>query len=417
MEVNKRTHTATPQPILDRAPLNQFAHGRFLPKPHDKHSVHANADCLCSSAWLDLGREPIVLSIPQTDRYYLLSFFSAWGEIFETSSPRNSGTRAGHLGFVSPRWHGGLPAGMKPITAPTETVWIHGLFEARGPEDIEMVHRLQDQFRLSALSDWDKPPIPHGIPFRMDVDLKNSPQEQVEGFDARAFFTRLSRLMRKNPAQAKDAEIIAQFAQIGFFPSEDFAFEMLPPSTAQAMHRAITAAQKRIAAAGKMSGRGKTVNNWSLHVHPAGAEGSYLDRAASARTGVFAARAEDILCFHTSVDQLGEPLKGINRYVIHFGRDLLPPVHAFWSVTLYDSHQQLIVNNILRNAIGDRDRLRLNPDNSLAIHIQHDWPGAAEDSNWLPSPKDIFTLALRLYLPKRGAIGGSWRPPAVMRLN
>jgi hypothetical protein len=183
------------------------------------------------------------------------------------------------------------------------------------------------------------------------------------------------------------------------------------------MHRAIAAAQMRIAAAGKASGRGKTFNNWSLHVHPGVAEGSYLHRAASARTGAFAAMAEDILCFHASVDILGEPLKGTNRYVINFSRDLLPPVHAFWSITLYDSRQLLIVNNIFRNAIGDRDRLKLNPDNSLAIHIQHDWPGAAEDSNWLPSPKDTFTLALRLYLPKRGAIGGSWRPPAVMRLN
>jgi hypothetical protein len=417
MDIIKRIHTATPYPTLSAAPLNQFAHGRFLPEPHDKHVIHPNADCLVSSAWLDLSRGPVVLRIPRCDRYHLLSFFSGWYEIFETNSPRSGATQGGPLAFVGPRWSGKLPPGVKPIVAPTETVWIHGWFEVGGREDIELVHRVQDQFLLSPLSEWGNPPMPRGLPFRMDVDQKTTPQEQVARFNARGFYTRLSRLMQRNPAQACDGEIVAEFGRVGFFPTEDFAFEMLPADTAQAMHGAVAAAQIRIANAEKSAGSGKIVNSWSLHVHPGHYQKNYLDRAVAARSGVLAAMAEDVLCFRTAVDHTGEPLKGTNRYVINFCRNLIPPVNAFWSITLYDSRHHLVVNSILRNAIGNRDRLRLNPDSSLSIHIQHEWPGTTKDCNWLPAPKDAFSLALSMYWPKPDALTGSWRPPAVMRAN
>src|SRR5206468_3091913 len=184
MDAVKRTQTATPYPTLHRAPVNQFAHGRFLPGPHDKSVVHPNADCLTSFAWLDLRREPVVLSIPWTDQYYLLSFFSAWYEIFETYSPRNDGGQGVHLGFVAPYGPGKLPDGVRAIVAPTETVWIHGWFEASGPENIELVHSVQDEFRLIPLSEWSSAPVQSGVPIQMVVDEKSTPQANVDKFDA-----------------------------------------------------------------------------------------------------------------------------------------------------------------------------------------------------------------------------------------
>jgi hypothetical protein len=416
MEITKRMLTATPYPTLHSAPVNQFAHGRFPPRPDEKSGIHANADCLTSSAWLDLAKEPIVLTIPACDRYHLLSCFSGWHQIFDTCSPRNSGTHGGHFALVPPRWRGKMPAAVKPLVAPTEMVWIRGLLEVRGAEDADVVHNLQDQFRLSPLSEWDHQPVPHSVPFRLDVNQKTTPQEQVATFDARSFYTRLSRLMQRNPAQPCDAEIIAEFVRIGFFPGEDFAFEMLPGQTARAMQRAVEPAQVKIADAEKKSALARTLPHWSLQTHPDPYHKSYLDRAAFARSGVFSAMPEDILCFHTSVDHTGEPLKGTHRYVINFARDMSPPVNAFWSITLYDARQQLVLSNTRRNAIGNWDRLRLNSDNSLSVHIQHEWPGEAEDYNWLPSPRDVFSLALRMYWPKREALTGIWRPPALIRV-
>jgi hypothetical protein len=415
MDVIKRMQTATPYPTRHSAPVNQFAHERFLPGPHDKSVAHPNADCLTSFAWLDLRREPVVLSVPWTDRYYLLSFFSGWYEIFAAHSPRNDGGQGAHFGFVAPHWNGKLPPGVRAIVAPTETVWIHGWFEASGRENIELVHSVQDEFRLIPLSEWGSPSVEHRGPARMDVDEKCNPQEYVDKFDARCFYTRLSGLMEKNPVPECDNDIVRDFARAGFFPCEDFTFEMLPAEMTQAMQAAVASAQRRIAEVEQNPARGQRVNGWSLHTHPGRYQKNYLDRAADARRGIVAAVADDVLCFHTGTDHSGEPFKGSNQYLIDFSPDLIPPVNAFWSITLYDSRQHLVPNSVLRNAIGDRDRLRVNPDNSVSIHIQHDWPGPAKDSNWLPAPKEAFSLALKMYWPKPDAVAGSWRPPAVMR--
>jgi DNA sulfur modification protein DndE len=178
------------------------------------------------------------------------------------------------------------------------------------------------------------------------------------------------------------------------------------------MHSAVPAAQIKIATA-KTARRKTSINNWSLYIHPGSYQINYLERAAAARSGVAAALAEDLVCFYTAIDQTGEPLTGAKQYVIHFSQDLTPPVGAFWSITMYDSRDRLVPNNINRHVIGDRDRLRLNPDNSLSIYVQHNWPGAEKDSNWLPAPKDRFNLALRMYWPKLDVLAEGWRPPAV----
>jgi hypothetical protein len=418
LDVIKRIHTARAHPGLQGAPLNQFAHRPLLPE-RDKNVVHPLPDCLRSSAWLDVSKEPVILSIPPSPKYYLLTLFTNWFEIFQTCSPRNSGVHGGHLGFVSPRWHGKLPAAVKRIVAPSDTIWVDGCIEADGPDGGELVRALQEQFRLTPLSEWGNDPRSRSLPHRLDVDETHTPQEQLAKLEAREFFTRLSVLMRRHPTVIGDADIVAQFARVGFFPAEDFAFDMLPASTIAAMHRAVNAAQARMEYLANALAQGRTINGWILHVHPGYYGTNYVRRAVDARIGTPVALAEDVLCFHTTVDQAGEPLTGDARYVINFLPEHLPPVNAFWSIAVYNSRQCLVTNDLHRNVIGDRNRLRRNADkdNSLSIHIQHDWPGAANDSNWLPSPKHIFRLTLRMYWPKAEAFDGNWRPPAVIRLD
>ena len=416
MDINRRMHTAAPYPSARSAPVNQFAHERFLPELRETSIAHAQADCLKSSAWLDVSKEPVVLTVPRINRYHLFSFFSGWYEIFGSISPRTATTQGEHFGFAGPHWTGKLPAGVKRVTAPTETIWIDGCFAVDGAEDIELVHRLQDQCRLTPLNEWGTPPMQHSFPFRSDVDQKAPPEEQIDKLDARAFFTRLSSLLQRNPPQLHDNAIVADFAHIGFFPGQDFEFEMLPPHTTLAMHSAVPAAQIRIATA-KTAGRNASFNSWSLRIHPGSYQTNYLERATAARSSVAAALAEDLVCFRTVMDQTGEPLTGAKQYVIHFPPNLTPPVNAFWSITMYESQDRLVPNSIHRHVIGDRDRLRHNPDNSLSIYIQHDWPGADKDSNWLPAPRDHFNLALRMYWPKLDVLSEGWRPPAVASGN
>jgi hypothetical protein len=162
---------------------------------------------------------------------------------------------------------------------------------------------------------------------------------------------------------------------------------------------------------------GPSRNNWWLHVHPGDYKTNYLDRAAAARFAIPASLPEDVMCYHTAVDCDGEPLRGAYRYLINLQPDGIPPVNAFWSVTLYDSRQHIVPNSLHRFVIRSRDRLRIDSDNSLSLHIQHDWPGANRDSNWLPVPKEAFNLALRMYWPKSQAVSGTWQPPAVTRTH
>lgn len=418
MDLSRRACTAAPHSGSHSAPVNQFAHARFLAGPFDRRVTQPNVDCLNSSAWLDLNKEPIMLTVPRTRRYYVLSFFSEWFEIIGTISPRIPGAHGGPIGFVGPNWSGKLPDGVKRIAAATDFVWIDGYCAVSGAEDIQLAHSVQDEFILTPLSAWGQPALPHSLPSRLKVDQKTAPQEQVAGLDARAFYTQLARLMHRSQSLSHDSEILAECAQIGFFPGEDFAFDMLPTDTIRAMDVAVAAAHSRIIEAEKSTELAKAVNNnWSLQTHPGHYHKNYLSRAAGARASVFPALAEDLTSFHTAIDHTGEPLRGGNRYVINLAGNLMPPVNAFWSITLYDRSQRLVANDIQRYVIGDRDRLRLNSDNSLSICIQHEWPGETRDANWLPAPKDAFNLAFRLYWPKPEVLSGLWRPPAVTRTN
>jgi hypothetical protein len=417
MDAIRRMKTATPQPSLRGAPINQFAHRRFLPSHSDKDATYPSLDTLSSSAWLDLHKDPVVLSAPQIDRYHVINFWSSWYEIFGTVSPRTPG-RSGDFAFIGPHWRGSLPTGVQQVLSPTATVFIHGYFEVNGAEDIQLVHQLQDQLRLTSLRDWAHSGSPHAVPFSHDVDRKTAPQEQVARLGAFGFYSRLSKLLEKNPAQEWDTGILADFRAIGLLPGPDFSFETLPSATTQAMEWAASAAQiKMMHEEEKNRARDQTANGWSVRIHPGNYGTNYLQRAVDARSGIAVSLAEDAMWFHTSVDHAAQPLSGAHKYVIDFSRDAVPPVNALWSITLYDAHHHVARNDLHRYLVGDRSRLRVHPDNSISLYIQHEWPGESRDSNWLPTPKDAFSLALRLYWPKPQALTGKWHPPEVIRMN
>ncbi len=357
----------------------------------------------------------MILNIPPTDRYYVLSLFSAWGDLFDAISPRTTGMEGDRIALTGPRWRGRLPGGLKRIVAPSEMIWINGRIQAADCEDLQIVHCMQDEFRLIPLVDWGKAVQPHTSPFRSDIDKHITPEEQVRSLPAPTFFTRLSILMRKHRPYPRDAAMIRQLVRIGFSPSNEFAFETLPSAITQAMFDAIPAAKLTIARAAEAPAM--KMNNWVFRVHPRRSETNYLSRAAAARNAFWNCLAEDVVAFQATEDRTGEALRGTNAYVIHFGQEHVPPVNAFWSITVYDSRRLLAPNAIHRHVICDRNKLRLNSDHSVSIYIQHGWPGAETDSNWLPAPRDAFELLLQLYWPKSEVLSGIWRPPALTRLR
>jgi hypothetical protein len=423
MDVSMRQSTNVPNANTTalRAPINQFAHARTYPRAEDRDVVRYNFDTLYSPVWLDLAPEPIVLSVPDTGgRYYLLPMLDMWTDVFSVVGLRTTGTKAGNFALVGPGWSGTLPNGMTKIVTPTPVIWVLGRTQTNGPADYDNVHKVQDGYRLTPLSQWGKAYMPPAsTPVDPAVDNKTPPLVQVNKMDGVAVLGRLAELMTKYPAHANDYPILFRMRQIGFEPGKPFDGSKLDPGLVKTINAAAKDALVDLEQSGKSgAGIGLHVNSWFYQTSTVGTYGTaYKLRAMGTLIGLGVNLPEDAVYPASFVDGEGKPYSGANRYVLHFDKGKLPPADAFWSVTLYDKDGFQAPNALSRFALGDRDKLNFNADGSLDIFIQNESPGADKEANWLPAPKDEFNLAMRLYSPRREALAGSWTPPPVRRLN
>jgi hypothetical protein len=412
----RKTTNAVPGHQLAR-PVNQFAHLRAFPSASFKDVVRANVDTLYSSAFLDLSREPLVLSVPDTHgRYYLLPMLDAWTNVFATPGTRTTGNAAGTFVITGPNWSGKLPAGMRELKSPTDLAWILGRTQTNGPSDYPAVHAIQDGYTLVPLSLYGKPFTPPAGKSDPAVDMKTPPVEQLQKMSATQFFTRLARLLKANPPPASEAPILEQLAKIGVRPGEDFDPAQLDPAVAKGLEQSVSVALGRLQEAQKRTGA--PVNGWHIPPSNVGNFGSdYATRAIIALIAFGANLPADAVYPTTFVDADRQPLDGSKRYTLHFAKGQTPPVNAFWSLTLYDAQSFFVDNPMNRYALSSWMPLVRNADGSLDLYIQHDSPGGEKEANWLPAPAASFNVTLRMYWPKDtkpSITDGSWVPPAVM---
>jgi len=398
-------------------PPNRFNHARAFPPADFKAVIRANVDTLYSSAWLDLGPEPMVLSVPATDRYFMLPLLSMWTDVFAAPGTRTTGPdRAREFLVAGPTWSGVVPRGLELIRSPTRWVWIIGRTQTNGAADYASVHKVQDQFRLvplSARGDAGYTP-PKG---KVDpaIDMKTPPPAQVAQMDATAFFARFAQLLKDNPPNADDYPTLHRLERVGFVAGGDFDLKAGSPAIRQAFERGMADAKKALAETARKSS-GEAASGWAYRV-TGGAYGvDYGFRAVIAYAALGYNLAQDAVYPSVAKDSDGRPLDGNQRYVLHFDKGALPPVKAFWSVTAYDAGGYFIANALNRQALGDRDPLVRNADGSLDLYLQADSPGKEKEANWLPVAKAPFNLLLRLYWPKSEIMDGAWTPPPVRRI-
>ncbi|MFN7022080.1 MAG: DUF1254 domain-containing protein [Phycisphaerales bacterium] len=399
-------------------PMNAFHHYRTYPAGDFREVVRPNFDTLYSSAWLDLTQEPMIVSAPDTQgRYYLLPMMDMWSDVFAVPGKRTSGTRAGSWAVVRSGWTGMLPEGVERIESPTAYVWIIGRTQTNGPRDYEAVHKVQAGYTITPLSQWGMKPKP--VEYRPDptVDMKTPPLVQVNSMPAAKYFTYGAELMKLNPPHITDWSQVARLKRVGIEPGKDFDFDKAPPEVRKGLERAATDSLKLMNE--KVPTLARVVNGWQMNTETMGVYGNhYLKRAVIAMIALGAIQPVDAIYPILTADADGKPLDGANKYVIHFGKEELPPAEAFWSITMYDNDGFPVMNTLNRFAIGDRDELKYNADGSLDIYIQHESPGAEKQSNWLPSPKSGgLGITMRLYAPKPEALDGRWNPPAVFRVK
>lgn len=418
MDVTKTVSTAVSKPAGLKAPLNQFAHFREMPDVAFIDVISPNVDTLLSIAWLDLAKEPMILSLPAIgSRYYVMQIMDAWTNVIANPGMRTAGSDAGDFAIVGPGWTGELPKALQIIKSPTNTVWVVGRTQTNGKDDYAAVHAIQDRYKLVPLSAWGKNDVADQRgPVARGVDPK-SPAEQVAQMAAGSFFARLNELMKSNPPAADDDEAIKKFAAISVAPGAPFDPAKLDPTIVKAVDTGVRAAREQIETESKKP-RGKLVNNWSIITEGMGRYGKdYLFRSVIAQLGLGANLPEDALYPSTRVDGEGSELTGTNRYIIHFPKGQLPPVGAFWSLTMYNSKRGFVDNRINRYAIGDRNNLTFNEDGSLTLYVQYEPPGREKEPNWLPASQRDFNLVMRLYSPKKEILDGTWKPPAVQRVT
>jgi hypothetical protein len=414
--------TNVSKPEGGRAPFNQFDHHREFPDAKNNKIVGMNVDTLYSLANLELTAEPIVLVVPPMDgtRWWIMQVIDAWNDVPAAPGSRTHGHKGGPFAIVGPNFKGQVPAGLEIIRCDTSIAALGGRTYTGGPDDCAAVHTIQDGYQLIPLSQWKGTDTryapPASVPVKPGIDSRTPVPAQVFKMSAERFFSRLCELLVNNPARDADAPMMARLATLGITPAATFRMETFDAATRKAIEEGVAAGQQAVR--DEESKMGEIVNGWQV-ARDLGRYGTrYGYRAAWTFFAVGGNVVEDALYPLGLVDADGKKFDGANRYELRFATNEIPPVDAFWSLTLYDKNSYLVDNPINRYALGDRSNCTIGSDGSLTLYIQSESPGPDKERNWLPAPKaGTFKLALRLYVPKKQVADGTWRPPAVRRVG
>jgi len=421
MEYTRRVMTNVEKPEGTRGPMGQFVRLREYPDATFRDVTAPNADTLYTTLWLDVSKEPWIISVPDMKgRFFLLPMLDGWTDVFQVPGKRTTGTKAQTFAITGPGFSGTLPAGVTEYKSPTSMVWLLGRIYCTGtPDDYKAVHALQDKVTAVPLSAWGKPYTPE--PGKVDpaIDMKTAVRDQVHALDAAAYFKLLAELMKTNPPKAEDAPMVAKLAKIGLVPGQDFDMAKLDPAVAKGLAKAPKPSQEQILAwlkEGIAAGDFTLEHGWAFSTKVGVYGTRYLQRALVTAIGLGANRPQDAIYPTSTGPDLLKKYSGDKKYVMRFEKGRLPPVNGFWSLTMYDKDYFFVDNPLNRYTLSQRNALKPNADGSVNLYIQAESPGKDKESNWLPAPKDEFILMMRMYWPKEQSpslLDGSWKIPEV----
>jgi hypothetical protein len=404
-----------------KAPFNQIWNDSHVFTPKDTAVVTPNSDTPYSMVQADLRAEPLVLCVPEVEksRYYSVQFSDMYSFNYGYIGSRTTGNGAGCYMVAGPNWQGETPAGIKK-TFRSETQFSFVIYRTQlfDPADIDNVKKVQAGYKVQTLSGYlgrpDPPPAPAiGWPnFTEDAFTTDFPAY-------------LDFLLQFCPAVPEETALRARFAGIGIGPGKKFDFKDLAPAQKAEFGLGVKSGFARIEKASAEVG--KKINGWQVGTvagDRAFYHGDWLLRAVGAKLGIYGADAAEAVYPYTRNDRGGQPLDGSrHKYTLTFPAGQLPPVNAFWSVTIYDGKTQLLIENPIDRYLINSPMLpgmRKNADGSLTVYIQKDAPAKADEANWLPAPDGSIFLVMRLYWPKEAPPSilppgsGTWKPPPVV---
>lgn len=399
-----------------KGPFNSVLNIARVFTPDDKGFVTPNSDTPYTFLGLDLRAEPIVLTIPaiEKSRYYVFQMMDLYTFNFDYLGTRTTGNTGGNFLIAGPRWKGTTPKGItKVVRSETEMVNVIGRTQLFNPSDLDNVKRIQSGYKVQTLSAFAGTAAP-ATPPEPEWVKPLSPAEQRTSLE---FFNVLNFVLQFAPTHASEKALRTRFARIGVEPGKQIDMAALPADIKTAMQEGMADGQKDIDA--RRSALGGKID--TLFGTRAYMKNNYLNRAVGAQVGIGANSREEALYPIYEKDADGQALDGSKgRYVLRFAKGRLPPVNAFWSLTMYDLPSQLLVKNDLNRYLINAPMLpdlKKDADGGLTLYIQNESPGQDKEANWLPAPKGPFMLTMRYYLPKPELLSGQWKSPVVQAVK
>jgi hypothetical protein len=407
-----------------KAPFNDINNMHQVASPADTAIITPNSDTPYSILWLDLRAEPMVISVPtvEKERYYSVQLIDGNTYNFGYIGSRTTGTEPGSYLVVGPDWKGAKPDGVKQVfTSSTPFVFANFRTQLIDADDMANVEKVQTGYKAQPLSAFLKQPAPPAAP---TIEFLPATTAGIK----KNFFEYLDVALQFVPETSRDKVIRAKLARIGIGPGKTLEFKDLPLEHKAELLVGMKQGDDKIDK--WLASGNKPINGWnvsSLLGDEAFYNGDWLLRSGAAKAGLYGNDAAEAMYPFTRTDASGKPLDGSkHKYTITFPPGQLPPVHSFWSVTMYDGKSQLLVKNPINRYLVNSPMLpgmKKDADGSLTLHIQKDSPGADKEANWLPAPDGTIYLVMRLYWPKTEAPSilpagkGTWQPPGVKRVS
>jgi len=399
-----------------KAPWNTLFNNARVYTPEDTAIQTPNSDTPYSYVGADLRTEPLVFTVPpiEADRYYSLQFIDLYTFNFAYVGSRATGNGGGHYLLAGPGWQGETPGGIDTvIRCETDLAFVLYRTQLFSPEDIGNVKQIQAGYQVQPLSAFLGEPAPATAPA---IDFY-PPLKAEDERTSLAFFAELNFLLQLCPVVTSEVELRERFATLGIAAGETFDAEALAPGIQRAMQDGVAAAWTDVETVRKGIDTGE-VSTGEFFGTREYLNGNYLYRMAGAALGIYGNSKAEALYPAYGVDADGQPLKGSHRYTLRFAPGQLPPVNAFWSVTMYTLPESLLnanpINRYLINSPMLPDLVK-DADGGITLSIQHDSPGADQEANWLPAPASPFQVVMRLYWPKPEAVDATWTAPPLER--
>jgi hypothetical protein len=403
-----------------KAPFNTLKNIPRVYTPEDKAVQSPNSDTPYSMLGMDLRTEPMVLTVPAIgkDRYFSIQLVDAYTANFDYIGSRTTGNDGGTFLVAGPRWNGETPKGIKKVFR-AETEFALAIYRTQlfDPADLDNVKKIQAGYVAEPLSVFlGQPAAP--APAKAELVLPLSATEQKTSPE---FFNILNFILQFCPTHPSENELMARFAMIGIGPEKTIDFKNLSAEMQKAYTDGIADAWKELEDFQKTSIDTGKVTSGDLFGTRDYLKNNYLYRFAAAVLGIYGNSKQEAMYPAYRVDADGRALDGSkNKYTLRFAPDQFPPVNAFWSMTMYDLPDSLLIENKLNRYLINSPMLpdlQLDADGGLTLYLQHDSPGAEKESNWLPAPNGPFWSAMRLYWPKEAALNAQWVPPQIERVK